>query len=238
MLASCVSGYMTQWLRSACWSGHTLTLSHGDSQYCINAQLASVSNHGIRRALVLHQSWGEKWPCSVHTRVRRNNALNVSPLSGQHHHPSSPSNWQRGFGWPLALKIWIVVTCYCVHAITCAYRGETYCIYTVPVIVVLCALIKIPLCIVLGKFFFFNVWSDLWDQIIRLGVWFRSRPHFELGCGIPRQCLRQKGGTQNTNTLLIFAYYQKLKNPCNELTDSERTYLYNSCYNYSFKSYE
>ena len=98
------SGHVTQWIRSVCWSGHTLTPSHGDSQYCINAQLASVSNHGIRRALVLHQSWGEMWPCSVHTRVRRDNALNVSPLSGQHHHPSSPSNWQRGFGWPLALK--------------------------------------------------------------------------------------------------------------------------------------
>ena len=41
-----------------------------------------------------------------------------------------------------------------------------------------------------------------------------------------RQCSRQKGGTQNTNTLLIFAYCQKLKNHCNKLTDLKWTYLY------------
>ena len=48
-----------------------------------------------------------------------------------------------------------------------------------------------------------------------------------------RQCLMQKGGTQNTDTLLIFAYYQKLKKCCNELTNLKGTYLYNC-----FKSYE
>ena len=69
-------------------------------------------------------------------------------------------------------KIWIVVTCHCVHAITCAYRSGTYCIYTVPVIVVLCVLIEVPLCIVLDRHMFFNVWLDLWDQITRFGVQF------------------------------------------------------------------
>ena len=49
-----------------------------------------------------------------------------------------------------------------------------------------------------------------------------------------RQCLRQKGGTQNTNTLSIFAYYQILKNPCNKLTNLKGPYLH-TC---SFKSYE
>ena len=48
------------------------------------------------------------------------------------------------------------------------------------------------------------------------------------------QCLRQKEGTQNTNTLLIFAYYQKLKKHCTDLTDLKGTYLYNG----RFISYE
>ena len=48
------------------------------------------------------------------------------------------------------------------------------------------------------------------------------------------QCLRQKEGTQNTNTLLSLANYQKLKKCCNELANLMGTYLYNC----SFKSYD
>ena len=53
--------------------------------------------------------------------------------------------------WPS--KIRIIVAYKCVHAITCAYRSGsllTYCIYPVPVIVVLRTLIKVLLCILLG----------------------------------------------------------------------------------------
>ena len=48
-----------------------------------------------------------------------------------------------------------------------------------------------------------------------------------------RHSSRQKGCTQNTNTLLIFADYQKLKNHGNESTDLKWEYL-NNCI---FKSY-
>ena len=104
ILALCVSGHVSLRLRSACWSGHILALGLGDSKCHINAPLANVSNPGIRKARVLHQSWGEMSQCGVHTETMRDNALNVSLLWGQHHHPSNPSSCQRGFGWPLALK--------------------------------------------------------------------------------------------------------------------------------------
>ena len=53
--------------------------------------------------------------------------------------------------WPS--KIRIIVAYKCVHAITCAYRSGsllTYCIYPVPVIVILRTHIKVLLCILLG----------------------------------------------------------------------------------------
>jgi DDE superfamily endonuclease len=49
-----------------------------------------------------------------------------------------------------------------------------------------------------------------------------------------RQCSRQKEDIKNTNTLLIFAYYQKLKNCYNKLTGLKEKYLYNCL----FKFYE
>ena len=175
ILALCVSGHVSLRLWSACWSGHILALGLGDSKCHINAPLANVSNPGIRKARVLHQSWGEMWLCSAHTKMSRDDALNVSPFPGQHHYPSSPSNWQRGFGWPLAFKnqnhcSLQVCTCYYL----CLQKWKSLDLLYLP-----CTCHShlahshqgTAVYIIRWKKIY-KVWSDLWDPILRFKVRF------------------------------------------------------------------
>ena len=115
------------------------------------------------------------WLCSAHTKLSRDDALNVSPFPGQHHYPSSPSNWQRGFGWPLASKnqnhcSLRVCTCYYL----CLQKWKSLDLMYLP-----CTCHSrlvhshqgTAVYIIRWKKIY-KVWSDLWDPILRFKVWF------------------------------------------------------------------
>ena len=118
---------------------------------------------------------GERCDYAVLIQRWAGTMLSMSHLPGQHHYPSSPSNWQRGFGWPLAFKnqnhcSLQVCTCYYL----CLQKWKSLDLLYLP-----CTCHShlahshqgTAVYIIRWKKIY-KVWSDLWDPILRFKVWF------------------------------------------------------------------